>query len=136
MDPKVFGRYQIIRKLAGGGMGRVFLAYDPVLNRQVGLKLIDAGGDRDSNDVIAAERRGATLQDQLAKREASGCVAQMLIFGEAYLRRVLSSYAAYCNEVRTHLALSKGTSTGRTAQRSGKSSPSRSCAVCSTIMPG
>src|ERR1700722_5241250 len=82
MDPKIFGRYQIIRKLAGGGMGRVFLAYDPVLNRQVGLKLIDAGGDRDSLDVIAAERRGATLQDQLAKREASGRVAQIFDVGE------------------------------------------------------
>jgi tetratricopeptide (TPR) repeat protein len=82
MDPKIFGRYEIIRKLAGGGMGRVFLAYDPVLNRQVGLKLIDAGGDRDSLDVIAAERRGATLQDQLAKREASGRVAQIFDVGE------------------------------------------------------
>jgi hypothetical protein len=82
MDPKLFGRYQIIRKLAGGGMGRVFLAYDPVLNRQVGLKLIDAGGDRDSLEVIAAERRGATLQDQLAKRESSGRVAQIFDVGE------------------------------------------------------
>ncbi len=82
MDPKLFGRYQIIRKLAGGGMGRVFLAYDPVLNRQVGLKLIDAGGDRDSIDVVAAERRGATLQDQLAKREASGRVAQIFDVGD------------------------------------------------------
>jgi serine/threonine protein kinase len=82
MDPKIFGRYQIIRKLAGGGMGRVFLAYDPVLNRQVGLKLIDAGADRDSIDVVAAERRGATLQDQLAKREASGRVAQIFDVGD------------------------------------------------------
>ncbi len=82
MDPRLFGRYQIVRKLAGGGMGRVFLAYDPVLNRQVGLKLIDAGGDRDSLDVIAAERRGATLQDQLAKRESSGRVAQIFDVGE------------------------------------------------------
>jgi len=82
MDPKIFGRYQIVRKLAGGGMGRVFLAYDPVLNRQVGLKLIDAGGDRDSIDVVAAERRGATLQDQLAKREASGRVAQIFDVGD------------------------------------------------------
>ena len=82
MDPKLFGRYQIIRKLAGGGMGRVFLAYDPVLNRQVGLKLIDSGGDRDSVDVIAAERRGATLQDQLAKREPTGRVAQIFDVGE------------------------------------------------------
>jgi eukaryotic-like serine/threonine-protein kinase len=82
MDPKIFGRYQIVRKLAGGGMGRVFLAYDPVLNRQVGLKLIDAGVDRDSIDVVAAERRGATLQDQLAKREASGRVAQIFDVGD------------------------------------------------------
>jgi tetratricopeptide (TPR) repeat protein len=82
MDPKLFGRYQIVRKLAGGGMGRVFLAYDPVLNRHVGLKLIDAGGDRDSLDVITAERRGAVLQDQLAKREASGRVAQIFDVGE------------------------------------------------------
>jgi tetratricopeptide (TPR) repeat protein len=82
MDPKLFGRYQIIRKLAGGGMGRVFLAYDPVLNRQVGLKLIDAGGDRDSIDVVAAERRGAILQDQLAKREQSGRVAQIFDVGD------------------------------------------------------
>src|SRR3984957_4025008 len=82
MDPKIFGRYQIIRKLAGGGMGRVYLAYDPVLNREVGLKMIDAGGDRDSLDVIEAERRGATLQDQLAKREASGRVAQIFDVGD------------------------------------------------------
>src|SRR5580658_10307098 len=82
MDPKLFGRYEIIRKLAGGGMGRVFLAYDPVLNRQVGLKLIDAGGDRDSIDVVAAERRGAILQDQLAKREQSGRVAQIFDVGD------------------------------------------------------
>ena len=82
MDPKIFGRYQIIRKLAGGGMGRVYLAYDPVINRQVGLKLIDAGGDPDSIDVITAERRGAILQDQLAKRENGGRVAQIFEVGE------------------------------------------------------
>src|SRR3984957_4264938 len=82
MDPKIFGRYHTIRKLAGGGMGRVLLAYDPVLNRQVGLKLIDAGVDRDSIDVVAAERRGATLQDQLAKREQSGRVAQIFDVGD------------------------------------------------------
>lgn len=82
MDPKLFGRYQIVRKLAGGGMGRVFLAYDPVLNRQVGLKLIDAGTDQDSLDAVAAERRGATLQDQLAKREPGGRVAQIFDVGE------------------------------------------------------
>jgi len=82
MDPKLFGRYEIVRKLAGGGMGRVYLAYDPVLNRHVGLKLIDAGSDQDSLDAVAAERRGATLQDQLAKREPGGRVAQIFDVGE------------------------------------------------------
>jgi serine/threonine protein kinase len=82
LDPRVYGRYQIVRKLAGGGMGRVFLAYDPILNRQVGLKLIDSGMDQDSLDVIAAERRGSILQDQLAKREPGGRVAQIFDIGE------------------------------------------------------
>jgi hypothetical protein len=31
----------------------------------------------------------------------------MLIFGEAHLRRILSAYAAYYNQARTHLALQK-----------------------------
>jgi transposase InsO family protein len=35
------------------------------------------------------------------------CLDRMLIFGEAHLRQVLSSYAEYYNEVRTHLALGK-----------------------------
>jgi transposase InsO family protein len=47
------------------------------------------------------------------------CLDQMLIFGEAHLRRVLAEYAAYYNEVRTHLALSKNTPMGRSVQRSG-----------------
>src|SRR5271154_5855744 len=82
MDPKIFGRYEIIRKLAGGGMGRGFLSYCPPLNSQGGLKLIDGRGDRGSIDVVAAERRGATLQDQLAKREQSGRVAQIFDVGD------------------------------------------------------
>jgi Integrase core domain len=31
------------------------------------------------------------------------CLDRMLIFGEAHLRRVLASYAAYYNQARTHL---------------------------------
>jgi hypothetical protein len=44
---------------------------------------------------------------------------RMLIFGEAHLRKVLFSYAAYYNEVRTHLALGKDAPVGRAVQRSG-----------------
>jgi len=47
------------------------------------------------------------------------CLDQMLIFGESHLRRVLSAYAAYYNQARTHLALQKDAPLHRAAQRSG-----------------
>ena len=46
------------------------------------------------------------------------CLDRMLIFGEAHLRQILCSYAAYYNQVRTHLALEKDTPVGRAVQRS------------------
>src|SRR5256884_1307477 len=47
------------------------------------------------------------------------CLDRVLIFGEAHLRQILSSYAAYYNEVRTHLALGKDAPARRPVQRSG-----------------
>jgi len=47
------------------------------------------------------------------------CLDWMLVFGEAHLRHILSAYAAYYNEVRTHLALDKDAPLGRTVQHSG-----------------
>ena len=47
------------------------------------------------------------------------CLDRVLIFSEAHLRQILCSYAAYYNEVRTHLALGKDTPLGPVVQRSG-----------------
>ena len=47
------------------------------------------------------------------------CLDQILIFGEAHLRLVLSAYAAYYNQARTHLALGKDAPLHRAVQRSG-----------------
>jgi transposase InsO family protein len=47
------------------------------------------------------------------------CLDRVLVLGEAHLRQILSSYAAYYNEVRTHLALGKDAPLGRAAQRTG-----------------
>jgi transposase InsO family protein len=47
------------------------------------------------------------------------CLDRMLIFGESHLRRILSAYAAYYNQMRTHLALQKDAPLHRAAQHSG-----------------
>ena len=47
------------------------------------------------------------------------CLDQMVIFGETHLRQILSAYAAYYNQARTHLALHKDAPLRRAVQRSG-----------------
>jgi transposase InsO family protein len=47
------------------------------------------------------------------------CLDQMLIFGEAHLRKVLTLFASYYNQSRTHLSLLKDAPMGRAIQRSG-----------------
>jgi len=47
------------------------------------------------------------------------CLDHVLVLGEAHLRRILTAYAAYYNGARTHLALGKDTSLGRTVQSVG-----------------
>ncbi len=47
------------------------------------------------------------------------CLDQILIFGETHLRRILSAYAAYYNQARTHLALKKDAPLHRAVQRAG-----------------
>ena len=39
-DPSVIGKYQVTRRLAQGGMGTLYLARDPVLDRPVAIKVI------------------------------------------------------------------------------------------------
>ena len=45
------------------------------------------------------------------------CVDQILIFGEAHLRQILTMYASYYNQSRTNLSLHKDMLTGRAVQR-------------------
>ena len=54
------GRYDVIRKLARGGMGDVYLGQDEC-GRTVALKVIERAEDRDTLDSIDAERRGFAL---------------------------------------------------------------------------
>ena len=47
------------------------------------------------------------------------CLDQLVICGEAHLRRILSAYVAYYNQARTHLALQKDAPLHRSVQRAG-----------------
>ena len=38
--PTAIQRYQVVRRLAQGGMGALYLAWDPALKRQVAIKLM------------------------------------------------------------------------------------------------
>ena len=44
---------------------------------------------------------------------------RVLIFGEAHLRKILTLYASYYNQSRTHLSLRKDAPIGRPIQRPG-----------------
>ena len=44
----------------------------------------------------------------------------MIVFGESYLRRIVSLYASYYNEAHTHLALAKDTPISRLIECCGR----------------
>ena len=61
------GPYEILREIGRGGMAAVFLADDSRHARQVALKLVPVGHDREAREILDAERWGARLQGQLAR---------------------------------------------------------------------
>jgi tetratricopeptide (TPR) repeat protein len=60
------GPYEIVREIGRGGMAAVFLADDTRVSRQVALKLVPIGYDREAREILEAERLGANLQERLA----------------------------------------------------------------------
>jgi hypothetical protein len=75
--------------------------------------------DRAYGHVFTSRVRAMGIRDRLIGTLRRECLDQMVIFGEAHLRRILSAYAAYYNQARTHLALQKDAPLRRAVQRSG-----------------
>ena len=61
------GRYVVLDRLGAGGMGVVYAAYDPELDRKVALKLLRPDADR----ALAAERRTRLLREAQAMARLS-----------------------------------------------------------------
>ncbi len=74
------GPYEIVREIGRGGMAAVFLAEDTRHSRQVALKLVPTGQDREAREILEAERWGARLQGRLA--EACGLVPRVYEEGD------------------------------------------------------
>ncbi len=75
--PARIGRYVILRQLGQGGMGVVFSAYDPELDRKVALKIVRAGSQKSS-----AGRARVLQEAQALARIAHPNVVQVYEVGE------------------------------------------------------
>src|SRR5215467_4444254 len=66
-DGAALGRYVVQRELGGGGMGTVYAAFDPELNRKVALKLVrPEAGKLDTNEGRRRLLREAQAMAQLS----------------------------------------------------------------------
>jgi predicted Ser/Thr protein kinase len=64
---KQVGPYQILRQIGHGGMAVVFLATDTRADRQVALKLVQGGSDRETREIVESEKFGAELQKRFGE---------------------------------------------------------------------
>lgn len=60
-EQPTLGRFQLLHKLGRGGMGTVFAAYDPELQREVAIKRLHATGAKEQQQMMREARGLASL---------------------------------------------------------------------------
>ena len=81
------------------------------------MRQVRAMGIRDHPTAARAPWQTDTLSDLSDPFVA--CIDHVVVLGEAHLRRVLTAYATYYNDIRTHLALNKDAPSSRGSQLVG-----------------
>lgn len=77
-EPARIGRYVVIRRLGQGGMGIVYLAYDPQLDRKVALKML-----REDLDAAATGRARVQREAQAMAQVSHPNIAHVYEVGES-----------------------------------------------------
>ncbi len=61
---QLFGRYLIVQRVGAGGVGEVYSAYDPALDRRVALKVLRSSPDEDA--TTASDRQASLVREAKA----------------------------------------------------------------------
>ena len=93
-----FGRYQMVRVIGSGGMGRVYLARDTQLLRSVALKLLAPGATRDARSLQRFEQEARAVSAlnhpniltvyEFGKLEGEYYIASEYVEGETLRKRL------------------------------------------------
>ena len=102
----------------------------------IDLAMMCMAVDQSPGDEAVAKRFTAALepwQNGFAERLIGSirreCVDHVIVLGEAHLRRILTKYTAYYNELRTHRSLNKDAPIYRAIQHMG-------CIISAPILGG
>jgi serine/threonine protein kinase len=115
--PTKLGRYQVIRELGRGAQGRVYLALDDQLQREVAIKTIAAGHDRQRAQALLTEAR------TIARLQHPNVVTLYDALEDAGMQCVVLEYVP-------------GETLERLLQRAGPLEPARAAALVLQILDG
>ena len=121
------GRYVIVSKIGEGGMGTVFAAYDPELDRRVAIKLLHGGTAapdswrhvrllREAQAMARLSHPNVVTVHDVGEHESSVFIAMEFVEGKD-LRRWLEDYGPEWREVvKVFIAAGKGLAAAHAAE--------------------